>query len=197
MVYVLFCSVPSGAQAVEVRRCSVHVSGYPYNNTEPLARRWPIRAQRVEPRTPVHDRPISLHSSRRLPLPHSRRAYPPLYRRMRSCRGLFGLAAVAAAAAAASLSVEASAEPAGKDPSAAPPQAESSSPPAATLFESAKAVLECHVCKVREGSSRKQSRPRSESKYCCTSRFVLDDVFRFRCGFDDDTRHRTHPTKPR
>ncbi len=67
---------------------------------------------------------------------------------MRSCRGLFRLATVAAAAAAAaaSLSVEAAAN---TDPSAAAPQQQQSQSPAATLFESAKAVLECHVCKVR------------------------------------------------
>jgi len=71
---------------------------------------------------------------------------------MKSCRGLFRLATVAAAAAAAAnFSVEAAEAGGGKkDPSAAAPQQQlESQSPKATLFESAKAVLECHVCKVR------------------------------------------------
>eukprot|EP00903_Cladosiphon_okamuranus_P017822 g16401.t1 len=66
---------------------------------------------------------------------------------MRSCRGLFELVAVAAVAA--SLSGEAAAAaaaPTEKDPPAAAPQTSQ----AATLLESAKAVLECHVCKTSQ-----------------------------------------------
>ncbi|CAM9859083.1 unnamed protein product [Pylaiella littoralis] len=63
---------------------------------------------------------------------------------MRSCRGLFRLAAATAAVTAAATTGEAGGK---ADPSAAHQQQEAAP---FTLFENAKAVLECHVCKTSQ-----------------------------------------------